>query len=205
MRRSLPRFLCDRTGAALAEFALAGPLVVLIVLGTIEMGVLLWSWNSMAKAAQVGARLAAISSPVSSDISTMTGLGGGVVPGGPMPYFIRTCSGASASCSNGGAFSQAALNWIVRGPDNTCGAANSRPGMCDVFARIEPDNVQITYEQTGLGFAGRPGGPAPSITVRLSGLTFNTPVLGAFSALTGVTMPPFTTTVTAEDLKSGAS
>lgn len=203
--RRFSAFLASRNGAALPEFAIAAPLLILLVLATIEMGVLLWSWNSMAKAAQVGARLAAISSPVSSDISTMTGLSGGTLPGGPMPYFIRTCSGATSSCSNGGAFSQAALNWIVRGPDNTCGGVGSgAPGMCDVFPRIQPTNVQITYEQTGLGFAGRPGGPVPSITVRLSGLPFNTPVLGFFSGLLNVSMPPFATTVTAEDLKSGA-
>jgi Flp pilus assembly pilin Flp len=205
MKARLLRFAIDKSGAALTEFALVGPIIVLLIVAAIEMGVLLWTWNSVAKAAQAGARLAAVSAPVSSDISSITGLGGGVEPGGTMPYFIRSCDGATATCSDGGAFSQTALNWIVRGPDGVCGGAvGGRPGMCDVFPRIRPENVSIIYEQTGLGFAGRPGGPVPSITVRVNNLPFDTPVLRTISSLLSIQMPSFATTVTAEDLRSGA-
>lgn len=202
MMRHALRFASAKSGAVLSEFALVGPLVILLTLLVIEMGALLWNWNSMAKAAQVGARLAAVSAPISSDLSTMTGLGGGVIPGGAMPYFVRACTGATASCTNGGAYNAAAMNWIVFGSNGACGPNDPRPGMCDVANGIQPQNVAITYEQTGLGFAGRPGGPVPSITLRVSGLAMNTPILGAFSTIFNFTIPPFATTVTGEDMRT---
>jgi hypothetical protein len=75
-------------------------------------------------------------------------------------------------------------------------------GICDLYPRIQPANIVITYEQTGMGFAGRPGGPVPSVTVKVQNLQFSTPVLGIFSGLVNLTMPPFQTTVSGEDLRS---
>ena len=71
--------------------------------------------------------------------------------------------------------------------------------MCDVLTSIAPANVVIVYKQTGLGYAGRPGGPLPTITVSLQDMQFNFFFL---SALLGVhiAMPAMTTTITAEDL-----
>jgi hypothetical protein len=45
-------------------------------------------------------------------------------------------------------------------------------GMCHMFWRVTPANVLIEYRQTGLGYAGRPGGPVPTIAVKLQGLPF---------------------------------
>jgi hypothetical protein len=39
--------------------------------------------------------------------------------------------------------------------------------MCDIFSRITAANVKVVYTQTGLRFAGRIGGPVPTITVSL--------------------------------------
>ena len=87
------------------------------------------------------------------------------------------------------------MNTIVYGRGQaSCGAvgADQTPGMCDVFSRVQPQNVIVTYEQTGLGFAGRPGGPVPTITVELTGLTFNYVFLGGLFG--PITMPPMRTT-----------
>ena len=194
-------FLRDRTGAVMAEFAFAGIFMVMLMMSVVELTSALWVWNSAAKAVQIGARLAAISAPVSSDLTTMTGLEGGAAPGAAMPYFIRTCNGATSSCS-GGTYNAAAMNWIVRGSDGVCGTTVGARGICDLYPRVQPQNVVITYEQTGMGFAGRPGGPVPSITVKVQNLQFPTPVLGIFSGLVNLTMPPFQTTVSGEDLRS---
>ena len=51
-------------------------------------------------------------------------------------------------------------------------------GMCDRFGRIAPENVIVTYSHTGLGFAGRPGGPVPTVTLQLTGLQFEFLALG---------------------------
>src|SRR5690349_24135221 len=199
--RTLRHFACNRTGAVLAEFALVGIFMIMLTMSIIELTAALWVWNSAAKAVQMGARLAAVSAPVSSDLTTMTGLEGGATPGSAMPYFIRVCNGATSSCS-GGTYNAADMNWIVRGSDGVCGTTVGGRGICDLYPRNQPSNVVITYEQTGMGFAGRPGGPVPSITVKVQNLQFPTPVLGIFSGLVNLTMPPFQTTVSGEDLRS---
>jgi hypothetical protein len=62
----------------------------------------------------------------------------------------------------------------------------------------------VAYQQTGLGFAGRPGGPVPTITVALQKMTFEFFFLDALGVK--IAMPAMTTTITAEDLcSSGGS
>ena len=74
--------------------------------------------------------------------------------------------------------------------------------MCQLFPRITPQNVivEYTHKQPGLGFAGRPGGPLPSITVRLTGLTFDFVVLDKMLGLPQISMSGLAATATAEDL-----
>ena len=80
--------------------------------------------------------------------------------------------------------------------------ANQLAGMCDIFWRIAPQNVIVTYSHTGLGFAGRPGGPVPTIVMELTGLTFSLPFLNNVMGLAPITMPPMRTTATGEDLST---
>ena len=70
----------------------------------------------------------------------------------------------------------------------------------------------ITYEHTGLGYAGRPGarptagepgGPVPTITVALQNLPFQFFFLGGLMGFGNITIPVMTTT-TGEDLTSTA-
>jgi predicted cation transporter len=96
------------------------------------------------------------------------------------------------------------MNRIVYGQGGAaCGNAASSytAGMCDVLPSVTPANVVIVYTQDGLGYAGRPGGPVPTITVSLRNLQFHffflTPLLGVHIAI-----PTVTTTITAEDLCS---
>jgi hypothetical protein len=207
MSRALLSFLHDRRAAAMAEFAIIAPFFFIFVLMTIEFGIGMRDYNAAAKAAQIGARMAAVSSPVATVMSGNTLDGAGAAPGGVMPAFLITCTGVGAgSCSNGG-YSAAAMNWIVRGGDNRCGAPFvGRLGMCDFYSRITPANVTITYENAGgansLGYTGRPLGAAASITVRLTNLTYNTPLAGSFIGQAfNLQLPPFATTATSEDLR----
>jgi hypothetical protein len=77
--------------------------------------------------------------------------------------------------------------------------------MCDVYDKITPQNVIVSYEYTGLGYAGRPGGPVPTITVRLTGITFNFVALDALAGLGPVAIPGLTTSITGEDLRASGS
>jgi Flp pilus assembly pilin Flp len=194
----------DASGAVAVEFGLVGGMFIVMLLGMMEFGTAFWQWNRASKALQLGVRLAAVSDPVSSDLKTMTGISGTVEEGDPMPYFQRICTGASKTCS-GGTFDQQALQTLVYGRGNAaCPTTTQRyPAMCQLFPRIRPENVVVEYTQTGLGFAGRPGGPLPSITVRLIGLEFDFVVLDDLLGLTKISMSGLNATATAEDLRGG--
>ncbi|HXV29883.1 MAG TPA: pilus assembly protein, partial [Sinorhizobium sp.] len=95
----------------------------------------------------------------------------------------------------------AALNRIVLGSDGVCGAGDPRPGICDINWRIQPENLVVTYQRSGLGYWGRPEGPV--LTLRLE--VRNTPLpLLLLDDLLGatITMPAHPVTITTEDLKT---
>ena len=205
--RRVRRFACSTGGASMHEFTIVVLLFVTLIGMAIDFSWALYQWNAASKALYQGARLASTSDPVSSDLSALTGLEGGANPGDPFPNFTRVCSGASASCT-GGTYSATAMNTLIYGRgQTTCGSlgADGYAGMCDVFARVRPQNVIVTYQQTGLGFAGRPGGPVPTITLELTGLTFNFIFLRGILGLGPITMPPMRTTATAEDMKTAGN
>lgn len=202
----------DQSGAVFAEFAILLPMVVIIVCGSIDFLYAFYQLNAAAKAVEVGARIAAVSDPVAFGLDNLSNeaLLNGAEPRAPMPSFTVTCRDEACSC--GGAcgtmtensFNPVAMNRIVYGHDGgTCGNATSSyaAGMCDVLSSITAANVAIVYTQNGLGYAGRPGGPVPTITVSLRNLQFHffflTPLLGVHIA-----MPAVSTTITAEDLCS---
>lgn len=200
----LSRFLGEEHGASMVEFSVIAGFYLAIVGGLIDFANGFYQWNSATKALQQGARLAAVSDPVASDLASMTGLEGSALAGDPFPDFIRVCSGAARSCS-GGTFSQQALETIVYGRNRTsCTTlgAGQTPAMCHVFGRIRPENVVITYQSSGLGFAGRPGGPVPTITVELTGLTFEFAFLNGVMGFNPIPMPSMKTTATGEDMRT---
>ena len=119
------------------------------------------------------------------DLKTYTGLSSSVLDGDPMPYYQqRVCNGTSKSCS-GGTFDQTALNTIVYGRGNASCPMAPQPfaPMCQIFTRIKPENVVIEYVHTGLGYAGRPGGPIPTIKLSLTGLNYDFLILNGFMGL----------------------
>ncbi len=197
----------------MVEFSLVFMLVLLLTGGIVEFSLLFFQWNSATKALQQGVRLASVSNPVATGLTGMTGLGGSAKPGDPMPSFKIVCTNASCACTGDAcgasyAVDTAALNTIVygRGNGTTCGTlgGDKFPGMCDIYSKIKPENLIITYEQTGLGFAGRPGGPVPTLTIELRGLTFGFVFLEALMKFTPITLPSMKTTATGEDLASTA-
>ena len=195
----------DQRGASMVEFSIIAFLLFLLTGGLIDFSIGYYQWNSASKALQQGARLASISDPVDSTLAGWDGLDvSGTVPGGAFPSFTRVCNGATQSCS-GGTYSIVAMETIVYGRgQNSCGvvAADKTPALCDIFRRVQPANVIITYKQTGLGFAGRPGGPVPTITVELTNLTFDFAFLNGLLGFAPVTMPAMKTTATGEDMKT---
>ncbi len=200
------KLITDDSGTAILEFTVTVTTFLLILFGTIEFGHLYYQWNAATKAVQHGARLAAVSNPVASSLTTMTGLESGALPGDPMPAFDITCSGLTASCTAGN-YDNNAMGTLAYGHGNAGGCQQLSPqdallktGMCNYFNRIATQNVTIRYNYTGLGYAGRPGGAVATITVSLTGLTFNFYFLKDLLGLGPVTIPGLRTTVTSEDM-----
>ena len=210
-------FLRDQRGAVMVEVTIMLSLTLVLVLGAIDFLLLFYQWNAAAKAVQMGARLAAVSDPVASGLNNLSQavVSASVPPGAAMPNFVVTCDGRTATCTCNGVnacrgikgYDGAAMNTIVFGRgSSSCSDAKSGDGvgMCDIFSRITPTNVKIVYAQTGLGYAGRPGGPMPTITVSIQNLPFQFYFLGGLMGFRNLQIPASTTSITAEDLSSRA-
>lgn len=203
--RSIPRFCSDDRGAALLEFTIVIGVLITTTLGVVEFSYLFYQWNAASKAVQVGARLVAVSDPIDSTLLDITGMEGGLLPGVPItpePYFDRECSGATGTCTNGGTYDATAMATLINGLRNVGPDPdpNGLPGMQAIFPRINASNVVVHYIHAGLGYAGRPGGMIPTITVKLVGLNFEFIFLGGLLGFSDIAIPPMTTTITGEDL-----
>ncbi len=212
---SIARIARDGTGAVLVEVTVVMALMLVFILGSIDFLYAFYQWNAASKAVQIGARIAAVSDPVAVGLNdlSMTVVNAFVPPGASMPDFhvrcerkTETCS-CTGACAGVGAYSRAAMNTIIFGRgSSSCSDATSvyRAGMCDVFSRIAEANIVIRYVQTGLGYAGRPGGPVPTITVSIEDLPFQFFFLSGIMGFNKIRIPALTTSITAEDLASGA-
>ncbi len=216
-RRTLSR---DEQGAALLEFTVVSGVFLSVLFGVVEFAHVYHQWNAATKATQVGARLAAVSSPVWEGITQLNGTENGGLPGddltiaGGYDYSV-TCSGATASCTitrdtiNGSQatnYDSAAMSTLVFGRGSA--ACSDDPGtyfgMCDMYNRVEPENVRVTYTHTDTGYATRPGGLVPTITLELIGLNFEFVFLDDLLGLGPVQIPGLTTTMIAEDMNTDA-
>jgi Flp pilus assembly protein TadG len=205
----------DTSGAVLVEVTVTMTLMFVFILGSIDFLFAFYQWNAATKAVQVGARIAAVSDPVAIGLN---GLSEAVVnsfvpPGANMPGFVVRCERKSETCrctgicTGVGAYDRAAMNTIIFGRgSSSCSDATSiyRTGMCDIFPRIVAANVVVQYAQSGLGYAGRPGGPVPTITISIEDLPFQFIFLGGIMGFDQIRLPALTTSITAEDMASRA-
>src|SRR5262245_20526365 len=213
------RFTRDNDGGVVVATTIMIKMMFMFVLGSIDFLFAFYQWNAATKAVQVGVRIAAVSDPVANGLN---GLSASVVsaslrPGSAMPSFTVTCDGGTAICNCEGAckgvggYNATAMRAIVFGRGSkACGDATSAyaAGMCDIFNKITPTNVRIVYTQpaapAGLGFAGRPGGPVPTIEISLQNMPFRFFFLGDLLGFRNIQIPGAATTMTSEDLYSCA-
>jgi Flp pilus assembly protein TadG len=176
----------EESGAVMVEAAIAMTFFLTLILGFVDFGYAFYQWNAAAKAVQVGARTAAVSSPVittlsSAAVTTDVALIGNAMASGSYSY---TCTGAGG-CTG---FSQANFDVIYN-------------RMVQFYPRLQKANVRVTYTATGLGYWTRPGGPVPTITVSLEGINFQFFFLSGLLGFNQIAMPSMASTVTGEDLK----
>jgi hypothetical protein len=150
----------------------------------------MWTLNEAEKATQMGVRYAVVSDPVANVINTdfvTFGIAGGdPVPIGTFDNAVCTdtkCdvigAGGIDTSRNATAFTQI-VTWMQK-----------------FFPDIQPSNVQVTYQNVGLGYSGDPNNPnvAALTTVELTGLSFQTLVLFGGS----IDLPPIKASLTLED------
>jgi Flp pilus assembly protein TadG len=207
------RIIRDSDGAVLVEVTVMMTIIFVFILGSIDFLLLFYQWNMAAKAAEIGARIAAVSDPVAAGLNQTASSGS---LGGSLPSFTVSCTSSiadgsagtctcSGTCTNVGSYTPAPMQAVVFGRGSaSCTDGNStyNVGMCDIFTRIDATNVRITYTQTGLGFAGRPGGVVPTITVELRNMPFQYFFLGGLLGFANINIPTVRTTITGEDLCS---
>jgi hypothetical protein len=184
----LAHLLRRNDGSTVAEFALVLPLLIFFLLGIIDVGRLMWTWNRAEKATQMGARFAVVTTMIPSTLASRDfALADGIPGGDPVPsgtFATTTCDNANCSGSwgyNGTAFT----NVVTR--------------MRNFYPQLAAANITVRYDNVGLGYAGDPNGPdvAPLVTVQLRNMTF-TPLLFQLFG-TSLTLPPFSAALTMED------
>lgn len=201
----LRTFVRDRSGASAAEFALVLPLFIVLLLGVIDAGRLLWELNTIRKAAQVGARMTAVTDPVAGGLTSASYVGidpgtgvllgqGDVIPAsalGRIDCDDTQCTCTTGPCPGLGTYDATIFDTIVA-------------RMANHYSGIADTNVVISYMGSGLGFAGDPNGPdiSPTIEVSISGLQF-TPITSLLFAT--VNLPTIRTSMTGEDQDGSAS
>jgi hypothetical protein len=216
----IARLARDEDGGPLVEVAIILPILILFLFGGIDFMNALYQWNAAAKAAEIGARIAAVSDPIASGLTSIAdeAVSASLASGGPMPDFTIECDGGAAACSctsgacdGMGAYSAEAMGFIVygRAGGNACTPPASQyfAGMCNLHPAIAPQYVTVVYKQTGLGYAGRSLGPVPTITVSLNAASSQAKLPFKFFFLPFATLniPQVTTTITGEALSASAA
>ncbi|AGS24939.1 hypothetical protein REMIM1_PD00328 (plasmid) [Rhizobium etli bv. mimosae str. Mim1] len=175
---------------------------MLVFAAFIEFGYAMSQWNQTVKALQYGARLAAVSDPLTTNFNAVfpTDAADPLNNGKATPNdatISSTCGPALANCS------MAALNRIVLGSDGVCNVGTDpHPGICDLNWRIKRENLVVTYQRSGLGYWGRPDGPVLTMRLEVRDITFDLPILGGLLGLNDITIPAHPVTITTEDLKT---
>ena len=192
MMRFVDRLESSRSGNTGFEFTVMLPLILFMLLGFIDAARFMWTVNRAEKATHMGVRYAITTDMVARDLGDYVFTQSGLSQGDPIPtsaFVGVTCN--STSCTNKGAgpppgYDAAAFNNIV---------ARMRAFMPE----IQPANVIVEYDNSGIGYAGDPNAPdvAALVTVRLTGLNFQPLTVYAFG--TSIPMPSFRSALTMED------
>lgn len=182
-------------GAVGVEFALVLPLLLMFLLGIIDVGRLMWTWNRAEKATQMGVRYAAVTDTTSAGLTAYDFYSEGIARGDPIPetsFGGATCTSAGCTCNSGAICPDLGLL-------STTAFNNTVARMRSFMPEIQAANVVIEYGYSGLGYSGDPYGPDvnPLITVRLLNLTY-TPAVGYFFG-SSIGLPSFAATLSMED------
>ena len=181
-------------GAATVEFVAVSFALLMLIFFVVELTLLFFFSLSAQKAAQMGVRLAIVSDPVvvglpATNTRTGSGVFGASCHDSPSPcvsFGTLTCVGGGAGCDVD------AFNRVLTGVKRFLGDAQA-------------EDIEVSYSYVGLGFAGGP--VVPSVTVTISGVDYQTGILGAIVGTRGSLsfLPAVSATLTGEDLNQGGA
>jgi TadE-like protein len=180
-------FLRNDSGSTTVEFVVVFLAFIAIMFFVIEVTLYMFFLASLEKAAEAGVRTAVVSTPVVAD-----------------PFRDLEVNRAGNFVRQGALCRDAQCQTFHLTCDGDCDSDRLRPilGEMKKFnARITASDVSVTYESTGIGFAGGPA--VPMVTVTVSGVPFRTGILGLLlgdgADIAGV-LPPRSASMTGEDL-----
>lgn len=200
-----PSLFFDKSGAAAAEFALVLPLLLILLFGIIDGGRWMWTYNRAVKATQAGARVAAVTNAIPTELTNSyvgTTVGGVALTQGDA---IPAAALGKVTCTRAGATGNPTCVCTTT-PCPATTFTTSPTGwdaivarMRNMFPQINDANVIVEYSGSGLGYAGDPDGQdiSPLITVKLQNLNFTPITLLALKSVQII--PASATTLTAED------
>ncbi len=137
---------CCRRGTAATEFALIMPTLLLLTLGALEVGLIMFDYHKVSEATRRGLRTALIEDAI-IDLADLENT--------PI-----TCTGSgSVSCSDGSVDNSASFDAIVT-------------AMQAISPRITGANVIVTYSDSGLDITGTGESVTPLVTVEVTGLAY---------------------------------
>jgi Flp pilus assembly protein TadG len=191
MRQRIASLIRSDGASSSAEFALVLPLLLLLLFGIIDVGRYMWALNRAEKATQMGVRYAVVSDPAADVINTDF-VDYGIAGGDPVP----TATFDTAVCTSSG-------NCTVTGAASGANGRNSTAftqivtWMQKFDPAIQAADVQVTYQNVGLGYSGDPTGPdvAALTTVEIRNLTFRPLVLFGGT----INLPTIKASLTLED------
>jgi len=207
MVKSAHTLLRDCEAGVTVEFVAVMTTFTLLTFFVMEVAIGIFWIGSAEKAAQLGARLAVVSNWAATPAPANNGLTSAsyaygqscTSAGGPcVPFTTVTCTGSSTNCTctNGTTCSTSDFNYIAQRMSNMFGVLSNHN-----------EYVTITYAWAGLGFAGGP--VIPRVTVKLSGVPYDSMLTTVLQKATGssvATLPTISVTLTGEDLSTaGAS
>ena len=213
MRRFVNSFAREQVAAITVEFVVIMSFFVTITFFVLEIALAQFLWQTAEKTVQIGARLAVVSDPAVTAISSTTTnpLATGGAFGQPCPAncdvsSLTGCSSSTSctwSCTYTGGTAGAgckatAINYIV-----------TRMGQMYLPLRNPTSKITVTYTYTGLGYAGGP--LTPTVTVTLSNVPLNLGVISIVGNLMGTgaaplfQIPTMSATFPGEDMQSSSS
>jgi len=203
MNQHIPKGLNSQSGSSTIEFVVVMFAVLATVFFVLEVTLYLFFSASLQKAAQAGARVAVVSTPVASGLplcDTTNPAKGYCNRKTTNGVFGVSCSDASNPCTG---FTTAACTG-----GSTCVDAEFTRifnHMQGFSGQLTPENVTVSYSYDGLGYAGGP--IIPLVTVTVQNVPFQTGVVGLLLTNAGVlsTLPTHSVSITGEDLNRGGA